>query len=511
MKKFKYIICMLLLLVATPIFFTACDSKELANLKTKVETLEAENHTLKTEKADLQSRYDALQIVRIEQEDEIDDLEEEIETLQNQKATQTTLINNLNSQIATLQESQNSLISANTDLTSQLNAKKTELATAQANLAETTEALETKTAELATKQENIVQLEEEIATLESQKAAQVTQITELNEQITTLQESQTALTSENANLTSQLNAKKDELATAQADLAETTESLEIQTAKLTSKQNELTETKALLEEVEAELEEITTENNNLKETTSAMVVYQNKTFDSTAGDNIEVTPVLENDKTYMFVNCTFNNGLVSTAEGIDARFYNCTFGANSEHEKGLYLTSFINLEVVGCQFGGNLGDHFNSSANYGIDLNIYNTSVQNITISYNNFEALTSSTETPCVAISIKVRLGENDNPTEEFWADKTEGSILGTVTIEANTFSNSNNSLYLGTEPKGEDTEANLSSGAFDVIVRNNNTNLNVYERYLYADGIAEAQTVEANANAIFGNKTELPTAPTE
>lgn len=488
MKKFKYLICMLLLLVVSPIFFVACDNKELADLKNKYETLETEKNTLETSLATIQEQYNASVLARQALENEIEDLEDELETKNSTITLNNTTILGLESQIDELEETQNGLLES----IASLEQDKKDLF-AQKEEAE---------AEVSAKDSRIVELNAEISEKE-------TAIQTLEEQKQSLQNELSEKKTENADL-------KEEIAT----LTTTVQEKEEARIQLTQR---IAELETELAELNAENNELKEENDSLKETTSAMVIYQGETFANVVpedNDEIIQTPILEEDKTYMFVNCTFTDGLTSTAEGIDARFYNCTF--NSDGEKSLYLTSFINLEVVGCTFQTELGDLSWSTANYGIDLDIYNTTVQNITISYNNFEGLTneSSATNPCVAISIKVRLGENDNPIGTFWEDKTEGSILGTVTIEGNHFAETNNNIYLGTNPKGGDTEANLSSGAFDVVVRNTNprptaTGVKVYERYLYEKDVTidqvPAQVVEVGNSGEFGNKTSIPVEPTE
>ena len=487
MKKFKYLICMLLLLVVSPIFFVACDNKELADLKNKYETLETQKNTLETSLATIQEQYNASVLARQALENQIENLEDEIATKNSTITLNNTTILGLESQIDELEETQNGLLES--------------IASLEQDKKDLFEQKEEAEAEVSAKDSRIVELNTEISEKE-------TAIQALEEQKQSLQNELSEKKTENADL-------KEEIAT----LTTTVQEKEEARIQLTQR---IAELETELAELNAENNELKEENDSLKETTSAMIVYQNKDFDSVADEvnNVIQTPILEADKTYMFVNCEFRAGLTSTAEGIDARFYNCTF--NSDGEKSLYLTSFINLEVVGCTFQTELGDLSWSTANYGIDLDIYNTTVQNITISYNNFEGLTneSSATNPCVAISIKVRLGENDNPTDTFWQDKTEGSILGTVTIEGNHFAETNNNIYLGTNPKGQDTEANLSSGAFDVVVRNTNprptaTGVKVYERYLYEKDVTidqvPAQVVEVGNTANFGNKTSLPVEPTE
>lgn len=223
-----------------------------------------------------------------------------------------------------------------------------------------------------------------------------------------------------------------------------------------------------------------------------------------AKQNLDSLSMVQENGSYVFLDCKFNTGLVSSAKGTDLVFDGCTFQTGYTGiggDKCLYLTSFKNLLVENCIFGGETSEGDISSAGYALDLNIYNTDVQNITIINNTF-ATTSNDAEESVAISIKTRLGDTDRPTD-LPQNATAGSIGGVVLISGNTFDDLCDNIYIGTSPKGGDAEANLTTGAFGVEVVGNLDAVNVFERYLYDDGSAPAQVVEVGASQSFGNKT--------
>ena len=213
------------------------------------------------------------------------------------------------------------------------------------------------------------------------------------------------------------------------------------------------------------------------------------------------------NKAYIYKDCTFETAISSTKK-VDLTFDGCTFTAGNTGIGGfkcIYLTSFTNLVVDGCTFVGETSKGTASSAGYALDLNIYGTTVNDINIINNTFKTTTSENpETENVAISIKTRNGG----VEDYTADSTEkGEITGEVLIEGNTFSSDCNMIYIGTKAYAEDYKdvASLSTGAFDVVVRNNKTDVKVYERYLYAGGTvpaSEVVVVTKNESATFGNK---------
>lgn len=232
-------------------------------------------------------------------------------------------------------------------------------------------------------------------------------------------------------------------------------------------------------------------------------IYSGETFDSLS--------VVENNGYYVFLNCNFTRGLTSTAYGTDLTFDGCTFTTSYTGiggDKCLYLTSFDNLLVQNCTFGGQTSEGEISSAGYALDLNLYNTVVQNISILNNEFKTESADgSDKESVAISIKTRLGISDNPSD-LPGDATSGAIEGKVTISGNSFTSTCDNIYIGTDLKGEVDEgitSNYTTGAFTVEVVNNSTNVDVFERYLYGDGVAPAQTVNAGETQTFGNKLAI------
>ncbi len=211
----------------------------------------------------------------------------------------------------------------------------------------------------------------------------------------------------------------------------------------------------------------------------------------------------EDGKTYVYENCNFASSVSSTKK-VDLTFINCTFNTSNTGaggDKCIYLTSFTNLVVEGCTFGGETTEGTLSTAGYALDLNIYSTEVDKIVIKNNKFNT-TAGANADSVAISIKVRLGETDKPTD---VTGTEGSILNGVEISGNDFADTCNTIYIGSGPKGS-ANANISTGAFNVSVSGNTTDVYVLERYLYPEGeTAPRQLVGANSTASFGNKTSI------
>lgn len=206
------------------------------------------------------------------------------------------------------------------------------------------------------------------------------------------------------------------------------------------------------------------------------------------------------NKAYIYKDCTFETAISSTKK-VDLTFDGCTFTTGNTGgggDKCIYLTSFTNLIVNGCTFGGETTEGTMSTAGYALDLNIYSTTVDRIEITNNNFNT-TKGENAESIAISIKVRLGETDKPTD---VTGTIGSIENGVLISGNTFANTCDTIYIGSGPKGS-TNANVSTGAFDVEVSNNASVVKVLERYLYAEGVTvPEQVVQANDTQMFGNK---------
>ena len=206
------------------------------------------------------------------------------------------------------------------------------------------------------------------------------------------------------------------------------------------------------------------------------------------------------NKAYIYKDCTFETAISSTKK-VDLTFDGCTFTTGNTGgggDKCIYLTSFTNLIVNGCTFGGETTEGTMSTAGYALDLNIYSTTVDRIEITNNNFNT-TKGENAESIAISIKVRLGETDKPTD---VTGTIGSITNGVLISGNTFANTCDTIYIGSGPKGS-TNANVSTGAFNVEVSNNKNDVKVLERYLYPEGVlVPEQVVQANGTQTFGNK---------
>ena len=229
-------------------------------------------------------------------------------------------------------------------------------------------------------------------------------------------------------------------------------------------------------------------------------VFSNQTFDA------NIDSELEDGKAYIFENCTFNTAVSSTKK-VSLTFNNCTFKSGYTGiggNKCIYLTSVTNLIVDGCSFEGSTSaGELPSSAGYALDLNLYSTDCKNIIIRNNDFNTLSSEQDNN-VAISIKTRLGETEQGTDrptDLPSDATAGTISGEVLIEGNTFTEDCAKIYLGTNPKGDRTDSNTSTGAFKTLVQNNNSTLSIYLRYSFSKTEEEQPTIiEAGVSAVYG-----------
>ena len=231
--------------------------------------------------------------------------------------------------------------------------------------------------------------------------------------------------------------------------------------------------------------------------TESTTEFYNQTFDT------NIDSLLVDGSNYVFDNCTFTTAISSTKK-VGLTFNNCTFTTGNTGVGGykcIYLTSITYLVVNGCTFSGTTTAGTASSAGYALDLNLYSTTCENIVITNNVFDTISSDGD---VAISIKTRLGETDNPSDG-WnnGENTEGIVYGTITINANAFEGGCNNVYLGTGPKGSE-ETNTSSGNFNCEIANNADALNVYLRYTSNTDV-EPVVVEANGSGNFGNLAEV------
>ena len=200
------------------------------------------------------------------------------------------------------------------------------------------------------------------------------------------------------------------------------------------------------------------------------LVYEesdNMLLGKTYNENID--NILSDEIDYVFENCTFNTAL-STTKRVGLVFNNCTFTTNDANGvESLYLTSVTNLIVNNCTFNG-------ITDGYTINLNLYSTNCENVVISNNIFNTTSENAE---VAISVKTRLGETDHPTDDWAKGEVFGIILGSVLVAGNDFSETNNKIYIGEDPQGMDTSANLTSGDFEVLIDGNLDRLTIYNKF--------------------------------
>ncbi len=196
-----------------------------------------------------------------------------------------------------------------------------------------------------------------------------------------------------------------------------------------------------------------------------LVYAQTETTKSGQTYNDNIDALLEDGKNYIFENCTFNSP-VSITKKVGIIFNDCTF--NATNTTNLYLTSANNIVINHCQFNG-------TNVDFALDLNIYSTTCENIIISNNKFNTASANNSG---AITIKERLGETDFPTDA-WAQGATAGVIGNVVICGNDFTETNNTIVIGTTGQGGSTSANTSTGDFNLFVTANLDSLTVYNIY--------------------------------
>lgn len=206
-------------------------------------------------------------------------------------------------------------------------------------------------------------------------------------------------------------------------------------------------------------------------------------------------------KNYTFSSCSFQQGLFSSVALGDVSLSNCSLNAGDSGDGGykdIYLTGANSINISGCTFDGPVTAGTMSTDGYGLDLNIYSNNVSSISITNNTFN-VTAGDSKKAVAISIKARLGSTDHPTD-LPQQATPGTI-GSVNISNNYFYPQCASIYMGTGPKGSDSNANTTTGDFTMTVSNNSTDVSVYERYLYdKNTVCPPVLVKAGTTQTFG-----------
>ena len=146
---------------------------------------------------------------------------------------------------------------------------------------------------------------------------------------------------------------------------------------------------------------------------------------------------------------------------------NCRFDGGTSGYKQIYITNAQELNIDNCVFENN------TVSDYGVDVNL--CSIKGALINIKNSTFDNTGTKS---AIKISARKGETDNPTDI--TVKTPATI-SKVTISNCAFANNVNDYTIGTTPKGNDTDANTTTGNYAVELNKNITDLQVKEPYLY------------------------------
>lgn len=158
----------------------------------------------------------------------------------------------------------------------------------------------------------------------------------------------------------------------------------------------------------------------------------------------------------------------------------CTFTGGSKAWKFIYVTNAQELVVKNCKFSNN------SVSDYGIDVNLVAIDGALITIEGCEFTSVGQKS-----AIKISARKGDTDHPSD---ISATHPATIAKVVIKDCVFSGNVCDYTIGTTPKGEDTDANTTTGAYPVELEGNSA-MTVKEPYIY-DKDVDVPVIALKAN---------------
>lgn len=142
------------------------------------------------------------------------------------------------------------------------------------------------------------------------------------------------------------------------------------------------------------------------------------------------------------------------------------FNGSTASGKQIYVTNIVEMNLNNCTF------HENDISDYGLDVNLCSVKDTVINIKNCTFDKTGQKS-----AIKISTRKGATDHPTD---ITVTEPATIEKVTIEGCSFSGNVCDYTIGTTPKGEDVDANTTTGAYAVMITNNLTDVKVKEPYM-------------------------------
>lgn len=158
-----------------------------------------------------------------------------------------------------------------------------------------------------------------------------------------------------------------------------------------------------------------------------------------------------------------------------------TFTGGTESGKHIYTTNCQEMVLENCEFKDN------SVSDYGVDVNLCTIKDAEITIKGCKFTNTGIKS-----AIKISQRKGDTDHPDD---ITVTTPATIKFVKIDGCTFEGNVKDYTVGTTPKGEDVDANTTTGAYEATVTNCETDVKVAEPYLVGkDTPAPETTINAH-----------------
>lgn len=145
---------------------------------------------------------------------------------------------------------------------------------------------------------------------------------------------------------------------------------------------------------------------------------------------------------------------------------NAKFNGATASGKNIYVTNAQELIIKNCVFQNN------DVSDYAVDVNL--CTIQDAVIIIENCSFIKTGTK---AAVKISQRKGETDHPDD---ITVTTPATIASVTIKNCSFDGNVVDYNCGTTPKGEDTNANLTTGHYPMYIESNVTDMRIAMPYL-------------------------------
>lgn len=167
----------------------------------------------------------------------------------------------------------------------------------------------------------------------------------------------------------------------------------------------------------------------------------------------------------------------------------CTFTGNTANDSSnssfMYLPNCQSLEIEGCTFTAG------ENQKYGINWNLIG--IQDSTVSVKNSTFIGPFEKN---ALKLNQRNGEDDKA-DDVKGGNTQAASIQSAVIEGCTFNEA--IVSIGSQGKNDGGKASPSTGAFPIVMQNNNTEVVVEQAYAAAEDVEEIPSVTLEKGAVL------------